>query len=62
MDLLHADWARRVSETAVVTLIDGRKAYDHHVWQFLKSRASRLQHKLDDNAYNQGFWEDGHGL
>lgn len=62
MDLLHADWGRRVAETAVVSVIEGRLAYDHHVWTYLKRRPSILQNKLDENAYNQGFWEDGKGL
>ncbi len=62
MDLLHADWGRRVATAAVVTMAKGKPAHDAHVWQFLKARASRLLNKLDENAYQQGFWEDGHGL
>lgn len=62
MDLLHADWARRVAESAVATVIDGRVKPDAHVWAYLKARASRLQNKLDENAYKQRFWEDGVGL
>lgn len=62
MDLLHADWGRRVAQAAVVTMIDGRMSHDAHVWVYLKRRASILQNKLDENAYQQGFWENGVGL
>jgi hypothetical protein len=61
MDLLHGDWNRQVMGYAAV--FDGaNRPYDDHVLQWRKSRASRLLNKLDENAYVQGFWEDGHGL
>ncbi len=62
MDLLHADWSRRVAQSAVVTLIQGKPSYDAHVWAYLKQRGSRLLNKLDENAFKQGFWNNGIGL
>lgn len=61
MDLLHADWARQVSGFGLVG--DGQsRPFDDHIWRWRKARASQLLNKLDENAYAQGFWEDGHGL
>lgn len=62
LDLLHDDWARRVAQGAVVTGAGGKLAHDAHVWAYLKARASRLLNKLDENAFKQGFWENGVGL
>lgn len=59
MDLLHADWARMVEASAVVGDLN---KFSAHVWAWRKARASQLLHKLDENAYKQGFWEDGVGL
>lgn len=61
MDLLHADWANRVARGAVASTVSGGEP-NAHVWAYLKARASRLLNKLDNNAYDQGFWEDGKGL
>jgi hypothetical protein len=59
MDLLHADWARRVALGAA-THDSGQ--YDDHVQRWLKRRPSRLMNYMDDTADKQGFWEDGKGL
>ena len=59
MDLLHADWARMVGASAAFPGVGEPNA---HVWAWRKARGSRLLNKLDDNAYRQGFWEDGKGL
>lgn len=60
MDLLHADWARRVAITAVTH--DMGEQHDHHVKTWLKRRPTRLMNYMDDTADKQGFWEDGKGL
>lgn len=59
MDLLHADWSRMVAAYAAAGILGEP---NEHVWAWRKARASRLMNKLDDNAYRQGFWEDGVGL
>ena len=59
MDLLHADWARMVGAHAAVGNLGEP---NEHIWAWRKNRAIRLMMKLDDNAFNQGFWEDDKGL
>jgi len=61
MDLLHRDWATQVAAFAAVGDMSNRP-FDAHVWAWRKARASRLMNKLDDNAFKQGFWDDGVGL
>jgi hypothetical protein len=60
MDLMHADWQKRVAEGAVASLVSG--AHDAHVWAWIKRRPSRIMNYMDDAAYKQGFCEDGKGL